>query len=208
MKPVRTITGVAAPLPLANVDTDVIIRIEKLAQCPREHLGRWALEPLRFLADGSENPGFILNQAGWREASILVTGPNFACGSSREHAVWALQGLGIGCLIAPSYGDIFRNNCYQNGLLPIQLPPDQVEWLLDRLEQSRRRGQPVQLVVDLENGVVQWPGQWQAAFHIDPRRRQALLQGLDAIDSTRTMLPRIAEWQERDRAMRPWIWMD
>ena len=218
MKPISNITGVAAPLPLANLDTDVIIRIEKLAQCPREELGRWALAPLRFRDDGSENPEFVLNQAGWREARILVAGPNFACGSSREHAVWALQGLGIACVIAPSFGDIFRNNCFQNGLLPVQLPADEAQWLLDALEQrkregepvaleeGRRRGEAVALSVDLETQVVRWPGRGELSFTIEPRRRQALLQGLDEIELTRRLLPDIEAWQEQDKAARPWVW--
>lgn len=206
MKRMVTITGVAAPLPLANVDTDVIIRIEKLAQCPREELGRWGFAPLRFREDGSENPEFVLNQPAWREARILVAGPNFACGSSREHAVWALQGMGIECVIAPSFGDIFRNNCFQNGLLPVQLPAAQVQLLLDALEEGRRRGEAITLSVDLASQVVRWPGQRELPFAIDPRRRQALLEGLDAIDLTRSMLPQIAAWQERDRTARPWVW--
>lgn len=206
MKPIDTITGVAAPLPLANVDTDVIIRIEKLAQCPREELGRWAFAPLRFRDDGSENPEFILNQPAWREARILVAGPNFACGSSREHAVWALQGMGIACVIAPSFGDIFRTNCFQNGLLPVQLPADQAQSLLDALEQGRQRGEAVTLSVDLEAQVVRWPGRGELSFTIEPRRRQALLHGLDEIELTRRLLPQIEAWQQEDRAARPWVW--
>lgn len=207
MNRIGTITGVAAPLPLANVDTDVIIRIEKLAQCPREELGRWALAPLRLREDGTENPDFILNQPGWREARILVTGPNFACGSSREHAVWALQGLGIACVIAPSFGDIFRNNCFQNALLPVQLPADQVQSLLDALEERRREGEPATLSVDLEKQVVHGPDGRQLPFAIEPRRRHALLEGLDDIELTRRQLPQIRAWQEQDRAARPWVWL-
>jgi 3-isopropylmalate/(R)-2-methylmalate dehydratase small subunit len=206
MKPVSTITGVAAPLPLANLDTDVIIRIEKLAQCPREELGRWAMAPLRFRDDGSENPDFVLNQPAWREARILVAGPNFACGSSREHAVWALQGMGIACVIAPSFGDIFRTNCFQNGLLPVQLPAGQAQSLLDALEEGRRRGEAVALSVDLESQVVRWPGRGELSFTIEPRRRQALLHGIDEIELTRRLLPQIEAWQEQDRAARPWVW--
>lgn len=207
MNRIGTITGVAAPLSLANVDTDVIIRIEKLAQCPREELGRWALAPLRLREDGTENPDFILNQPGWREARILVTGPNFACGSSREHAVWALQGLGIACVIAPSFGDIFRNNCFQNALLPVQLPADQVQSLLDALEERRREGEAATLSVDLEKQVVHGPDGRQLPFAIEPRRRHALLEGLDDIELTRRQLPQIRAWQEQDRAARPWVWL-
>ena len=206
MKPVSTITGVAAPLALANVDTDVVIRIEKLAQCPRDELGRWAFAPLRFRDDGSENPAFVLNQPGWREARILVAGPNFGCGSSREHAVWALQGMGIACVIAASFGDIFRNNCFQNGLLPVQLPPSEAQWLLEALEQRKREGEPVVLEVELQAQVVRWPGERELPFAIEPRRREALLQGLDPIGLTRRLLPQIEAWQAADRAARPWVW--
>lgn len=206
MKRFTTITGVAAPLPLANVDTDVIIRIEKLAQCPRDELGRWAFAPLRFRDDGSDNPDFVLNQPAWRGSPILVAGANFACGSSREHAVWALQGMGIDCVIAPSFGDIFRNNCFQNGLLPVQLPADQVQWLLDAIDRQRHLGQAVALSVDLEAQVVRWPGQRELPFAIEPRRREALLEGLDAIELTRRLLPRIEAWQAQDRVARPWVW--
>lgn len=206
MKRFTTITGVAAPLPLANVDTDVIIRIEKLAQCPRDELGRWAFAPLRFREDGSDNPDFVLNQPAWRGSPILVAGANFACGSSREHAVWALQGMGIDCVIAPSFGDIFRNNCFQNGLLPVQLPADQVQWLLDAIDRQRHLGQAVALSVDLEAQVVRWPGQREVPFAIEPRRREALLEGLDAIELTRRLLPRIEAWQAQDRVARPWVW--
>jgi 3-isopropylmalate/(R)-2-methylmalate dehydratase small subunit len=206
MKPVTQITGVAAPLPLANVDTDVIIRIEKLTQCPREELGRWGLAPLRFREDGSENPAFVLNQPGWRKARILVAGANFGCGSSREHAVWALQGMGIECVIAPSFGDIFRNNCFQNGVLPVQLPADQAKWLLEALEARHQQGDPVELTVDLQAQTVRWPGQRDLPFAIEPRRREALLHGLDEIGLTLQLAPQIKAWQTADRAARPWIW--
>jgi 3-isopropylmalate/(R)-2-methylmalate dehydratase small subunit len=148
----------------------------------------------------------VLNQPAWREARILVAGPNFGCGSSREHAVWALQGLGIECVIAPSFCDIFRNNCFQNGLLPVQLPADEAQWLLEALEQHKREGEPVVLDVDLQAQVVRWPGERELPFAIEPRRRESLLQGLDAIGLTRRLMPEIEAWQAEDRAARPWIW--
>lgn len=206
MNKVSTISGVAAPLPLANVDTDVIIRIEKLAQCPRDQLGAWGFAPLRFLPDGSEDPDFVLNQAGWRGAPILVAGPNFGCGSSREHAVWALQGMGIGCVIAPSFGDIFRSNCFQNGLLPVQLPAAQAQQLLAWLEDRHQRGEPVRIEVDLQGQAIRWPGGADFHFAIEARRRTALLQGLDEIGATQTHQARIDAWQAQDRLRRPWIW--
>ncbi len=206
MKPVSTISGVAAPLPLVNVDTDVIIRIEKLARCPHDQLGGSCFAPLRFRADGSENPDFVLNQPGWRGAPILVAGANFGCGSSREHAVWALQGMGINCVIAPSFGDIFRSNCFQNGLLPVQLAPHVTKQLLGHLEAEHQRGTPISITVDLQAQTVQWPGGEDIGFTIEPRRRQALLQGLDEIGSTLKLEDQIAAWQACDHPVRPWIW--
>ncbi len=206
MKPVITVHGIAAPLPLANVDTDVIIRIEQLARCPHDQLGAWGFAPLRFKADGTENPDFVLNQPGWRGAPILVAGPNFGCGSSREHAVWALQGMGVACVIAPSFGDIFRSNCFQNGLLPVQLDAPAAKFLLDHLEAERQRGAPVHISIDLESQTVRWPGGEEFSFEIEARRRQALMEGLDEIGSTLTHRSQIASWQERDRQARPWIW--
>jgi 3-isopropylmalate/(R)-2-methylmalate dehydratase small subunit len=206
MKKVSTISGVAAPLPLANVDTDVIIRIDKLTQCRREELGSWGFGPLRFLPDGSENPDFVLNQAGWRGAPILVAGPNFGCGSSREHAVWALQGMGIGCVIAPSFGDIFRSNCFQNGLLPVQLAAADAQMLLAYLEDHHRRGDPTRIVVDLEGQTIGWPGGQDFSFTIEARRRTALLEGLDEIGLTKIHQAQIDEWQALDRERRAWIW--
>jgi 3-isopropylmalate/(R)-2-methylmalate dehydratase small subunit len=206
MKKVSSISGVAAPLPMANIDTDVIIRIEKLAQCRREELGAWGFAPLRFLPDGSDNPGFVLNQAGWRGAPILVAGANFGCGSSREHAVWAMQGMGIECVIAPSFGDIFRSNCFQNGLLPVQLDAADAQQLLTYLEDRRRRGDPRHITVDLEGQAVRWPGGRDFAFAIEARRRHALMEGLDEIGLTQTHQAQIDAWQALDRASRPWIW--
>lgn len=206
MKKISTISGIAAPLPLANVDTDVIIRIEKLSQCPREELGPWGFAPLRFLADGSENPDFVLNQAGWRGAPILVAGPNFGCGSSREHAVWALQGMGIGCVIAPSFGDIFRSNCFQNGLLPVQLADADAQKLLAYLDEHYQRGDPTRIIVDLAGQAIRWPGGKDFRFTIEARRLTALLEGLDEIGLTHLHQARIDAWQALDRERRPWIW--
>lgn len=206
MKKVSAISGVAAPLLLANVDTDVIIRIEKLAQCPRGELGSWAFGPLRFLPDGSENPDFVLNQPGWQGAPILVAGPNFGCGSSREHAVWALQGLGIACVIAPSFGDIFRSNCFQNGLLPVQLGAPEAQQLMAWLEERHQRGEPASMTVDLAAQAIRWPGGTDMKFVIEARRRTALMQGLDEIGVTRTHEAQVDAWQALDRQRRPWIW--
>ena len=206
MKKISTLSGVAAPLPLANVDTDVIIRIEKLAQCPREQLGTWAFGALRYRDDGSIDPDFVLNRPPWQHAPILVAGPNFGCGSSREHAVWAMQGMGIECVIASSFGDIFRSNCFQNGLLPITLPVATVQQILALLEAERAQGRAVNIDVDLERQTVQLPDRAPLGFEIEARRKQALLQGLDEIDASLTHADAIDAWQARDRAARPWIW--
>ena len=206
MKAVSTISGVAAPLPIANLDTDVIIRIEKLSQYPRHELGPWGLATLRLLPDGSEDPHFVLNQAGWRGAPILVAGPNFGCGSSREHAVWALQGMGIACVIAPSFGDIFRSNCFQNGLLAVQLAEAEAQSLMAYLLEHYRRGEPTSLTVDVARQSVRWPGGGDFSFPLEARRRRALLEGLDEIEVTLGYGAQINAWQLRDRQRRPWIW--
>jgi len=206
MKSLIRLQGVAAPLALSNVDTDVIIRIEKLGRCPREELGQWAFEPLRYLDGGLENPGFVLNQEAWRHAPILVTGANFGCGSSREHAVWALQGIGVRCVIAPSFGDIFRSNCFQNGMLPIQLAPEQARWLLDELVTRRSQGKSVSLIVDLERRMLTWPGQREWSIAIDDRRRLALMEGLDEVGTTLKLRSQIDKWQAQDRVERAWKW--
>ena len=203
MKKVSTISGIAAPLAHANLDTDVIIRIEKLVQCRREELGDWAFGALRFLEDGSEDPSFVFNQAPWRGAPILVAGPNFGCGSSREHAVWAIQGIGIECVIAPSFGDIFRSNCFQNGVLPIELPGAAAQGLLERLETSRRAGTALALDVDLVRREIRIERE-AIGFAIEDRRRHALLEGLDEIEATLTHVKAIEAWERHDRASRPW----
>jgi len=173
MNKVGTISGVAAPLPLDNVDTDVIIRIEKLAQCPREELGRWGFAPLRFRPDGAENPDFVLNQPAWRAAPILVAGRNFGCGSSREHAVWALEDFGFKAVVAPSFADIFYANCTKIGVLPVVLPEEEVRALMQAREAT----------VDLERQVVCFGGR-DVPFEINPDIRERLLNGLDDIALT------------------------
>jgi len=205
MNPLDVVEGVAAPLPLANVDTDVIIRIEHLARSPRHELGRYAFAPLRFDANGAERTDFVLNQPPWRGAPILVAGANFGCGSSREQAVWALQGLGIRCVIAESFGDIFRNNCFENGVLPVQLAPNEVGALLEMLDRQGGQQAAVHLRVDLRAQFVQAPQQtWH--FAVDDRRKHQLLNGLDAVASTLAWSSAIDAWQQRDRLHRPWLW--
>ncbi|MBP0495146.1 3-isopropylmalate dehydratase small subunit [Roseomonas indoligenes] len=202
MTPFTTVTGAAAPLMRPNTDTDVIIPIQRLTGTARDTLGRYAFEPLRYGADGAENPDFILNRPAFRSAPILIAGPNFGCGSSREGAVWALMGMGLRCVIAESFGDIFQGNCFQNGMLPVALPADAVE----RLARQAASGAPV--TVDLASGTVTPPEGPPMPFTVAPLRREALLEGLDELGQTRKRSAEIAAWQERDRAARPWIWRE
>ena len=201
MQAFTVLTGVAAPLMLANIDTDVIIRIERLTAGDPSLLGRYALEALRFLPDGGEDPAFVLNQPRFRGAPILIAGPNFGCGSSREPAVTALMALGVRCVIAESFGDIFYANCFQNGLLPVRLKEADV---LALAAEAFDRPEPV--VVDLQRQVVVAPSGLQLGFDIDPLRRTMMLEGLDDIGLTLRDAAVIEAWQENDRAVRPWVW--
>lgn len=201
MKPFTEVTGAAVPLMRANVDTDVIIRIERLTAFQRDQLGPYALEALRLRADGSEDPACVLNQPAFRQAPVLLAGDNFGCGSSREGAVWALMGLGVRCVIAPSFGDIFFNNCFQNGMLPVRLPLARVEALAAQCA----GGAPV--TVDLRAQAISAPDGGSIAFDIDPLRREALLHGLDDIGLTLKDDALIRAWQNADRVRRPWAWL-
>jgi 3-isopropylmalate/(R)-2-methylmalate dehydratase small subunit len=200
MQPFTRIAGPAAPLLRANIDTDVIIRIERLTGVPREQLGRYAFEALRYRGDGSEDPDFALNRTNFRNAPILIAGENFGCGSSREGAVWALMAAGLRCVIAESFGDIFYNNCFQNGMLPVALPAVTVA----QLAGEAANGAP--FTVDLVEQMILSPQGEAITFDIDAQRRQALLEGLDDISLTLKRLPEIAAWQSHDRMGRPWIW--
>ncbi|HXX48579.1 MAG TPA: 3-isopropylmalate dehydratase small subunit [Myxococcota bacterium] len=197
MQPFTRVTGAAAPLLLPNVDTDVIIRIEALAQ--GSDLGRAALAPLRFLSDGSPNPQCVLNEPRFAAAPILLAGANFGCGSSRENAVTALMAMGVRCVIAPSFGDIFQANCYRNGMLPIELPQGAIE----RLAAESRDGD---FQVDLEALRVTPPSGAAVPFAVDALQREALLEGQDEIGLTLKHAREISAWQEADRAARPWVW--
>lgn len=200
MRAFRTVSGAAAPLLLDNVDTDVIIRMSRLTSVKRTELGPYALETLRLLPDGSENPECVLNQPAFRGAPILLAGRNFGCGSSREGAVWALDGSGVRCIIASGFGDIFHANCLQNGVLPIDLPPDQVAGL------ARQAAGGSPLTIDLEQCLVQAPDGSRRAFTIDPLKRVMLLQGVDELTLTLGKRALIDAWRARDRAARPWLW--
>lgn len=202
-KPFSQLTAVAAPILRSNIDTDVIIRIERLVgNSVRGTLGKWAFGSLRYLADGSENPEFILNREPYRQAEVLVTGPNFGCGSSREGAVWSLQELGIRALIGSSFGDIFFANCFQNGILPIVVDKAIVDGLAAEIEATQGAGR---IGIDLREQTITSPLGKQHRFEIDPRRRGGLLEGLDEVASTLRRDHEILAFQAADRAARPWI---
>ena len=203
MKAFTRQTGVAAPLPTENIDTDVIIPMGPLMMTPRARLGEKAFLPLRYFDDGSENPDLVLNQPAYRGASILVTGRNFGCGSSREAAVNALEGLGICVVIAPSFGDIFYGNCIKNGLLPLQLSEEMHAEVM-RAAQDVAGASPFN--VDLPRQSLTLPDGTHIPFEIDPGHKVRLLEGLDEIALTQQHQDAIAAYREADRAAHPWIW--
>ena len=204
-KPFRKLTAVAAPIMRANIDTDVVIRINRmLGNNIRGTLGKWAFEALRYLPDGTENPDFILNREPYRHAKILITGPNFGCGSSREPAVWSLQEFGIRAIIGSSFGDIFFANCFQNAILPMVLDKGLVDELAADVELSQGAGT---LTVDLEDQSITSSSGKRYSFAIDPRRRTGLLEGLDEIDLTLRRDAEVRAFQAADRKKRPWIYL-
>ena len=200
MEPFKRLTGVVAPLPRVNVDTDQIIPKQFLKRIERTGFGEFAFYDWRYLPDGSPNPEFELNRHGYEEASILVTGRNFGCGSSREHAPWALREYGIRCIIASSFADIFYNNCIQNGILPIVLPEEQVQEIMKRAQ--NRPG--YKLSVNLENQTLYDSEGIEEAFEIDAFVRERLLNGLDDIGLTLKVEDEIAAFeQQRPRYLDP-----
>src|ERR1700761_5064832 len=202
-KPFGQLTAIAAPIMRTNIDTDVIIRIERLVgNGIRGTLAKWAFGSLRYLPDGSENPEFILNREPYRAAEILVTGPNFGCGSSREGAVWALQEMGIRAVVGSGFGDIFFANCFQNGILPIVVDKQIVDQLAADVEATQGAGK---ISIDLEAQTIVSPSGARHTFEIDPRRREGLLQGLDEVALTLQRDKDIRAFQAGDRAARPWI---
>jgi 3-isopropylmalate/(R)-2-methylmalate dehydratase small subunit len=202
-KPFSRLSAIAAPIMRSNIDTDVVIRIERLVgNSVRGTLGKWAFGSLRYLPDGSENPGFILNREPYRKAEILVTGPNFGCGSSREGAVWALQEMGIRAIIGSGFGDIFFANCFQNGILPILVDKEIVDHLAAEVENTQGAGR---IGIDLEAQTITSPSGEIHRFEIDPRRRAGLLEGLDEVALTLQRDHETRAFQAADRAMRPWI---
>jgi 3-isopropylmalate/(R)-2-methylmalate dehydratase small subunit len=205
-KPFNKLTAIAAPIMRGNIDTDVIIRIERLVgNSIRGTLGKWAFGSLRYLPDGAENPAFILNREPYRQAQILVTGPNFGCGSSREGAVWSLQEMGIRAIIGSGFGDIFFANCFQNGILPIVVEKEVVDSLAAEVEATQGAGK---IGIDLEAQTILSPSGKRHTFEIDPRRREGLLQGLDEVALTLQRDKEIRAFQTADRAVRPWVHLE
>jgi 3-isopropylmalate/(R)-2-methylmalate dehydratase small subunit len=193
------LTGVAAPLRIINVDTDMIIPKQYLKTIKRTGLGKGLFAEMRYREDGSENPDFVLNKPAYRKAQILVAGDNFGCGSSREHAPWALLDFGIRCVISTSFADIFYNNCFKNGILPITVSPDDLEKLFDDAE----RGSNATLTIDLEKQEIRGPDGGTVRFDVDPFRKRCLLNGLDDIGLTLEKSAAIESF-EKKLAGRPW----
>ena len=200
MRAFTTLTGVAAPMPAANVDTDKIIPARFLKTIQRTGLGKHVFDALRYDAEGAERPDFVLNQPAYRNAEILVAGENFGCGSSREHAAWALLDFGIRCVIAPSFADIFHANALKNGVLPIALPRAVCEQLME----DATLGANARITVDLERQVVIRPNGEEIAFSVDPMRRRFLLEGLDDIGQTLKSEAAITAFEARRAASQPW----
>jgi 3-isopropylmalate/(R)-2-methylmalate dehydratase small subunit len=200
MQPFTTLTGIAAPLPLVNIDTDMIIPKEYLKTIKRTGLGAGLFAEMRFDQQGNENPDFVLNKPAYRGAEILVTGENFGCGSSREHAPWALLDYGIRCVIATSFADIFYNNCFQNGILPIKVTPEELEKLMDDAE----RGSNARLTVDLEAQEIRGPDGGVIHFDLDPFKKHCMLNGLDGIGLTMVKADQITDYETKLASERPW----
>ena len=201
MEKFSTLRGVAAPLPMINVDTDMVIPKQFLKTLARSGLGKHLFTEMRYEADGAEIPDFVLNREPYRKAAILVTGENFGCGSSREHAAWSLLDFGIRCVIAPSFADIFYNNCFKNGVLPIILPKEQVDALMADAEM----GANAIVTVDLEKQEIIRPDGEAVAFEVDEFRRHCLLNGLDDISLTLAKDDLIAAFEARRKIERPWL---
>jgi 3-isopropylmalate/(R)-2-methylmalate dehydratase small subunit len=201
MEKFSRLTGVAAPLPVVNIDTDMIIPKDYLKTIKRTGLGKGLFAEARYNEDGSENPEFVLNQPAWRNASILIAGDNFGCGSSREHAPWALLDFGIRCVISTSFADIFYNNCFKNGILPIVVTEAELSKLMDDAE----RGANATLTIDLPSQTIKGPDGGEISFEVDPHRKHCLLNGLDDIGLTMEKSEAIAAFETQMSDTRPWL---
>ena len=202
MEKFTTLTGVAAPMNKINVDTDMIIPKQFLKTIQRAGLGKHLFDEMRFDRDGNEVEDFVLNKPAYRDAQILVAGDNFGCGSSREHAPWALLDFGIRCVISTSFADIFYNNCFKNGILPVVLPADQVDKLLD----DAGRGANATMTVDLESQTILRTDGGEIAFDIDPFKKHCLQNGLDDIALTLEKADRIDAFEGGQRPSQPWLY--
>jgi 3-isopropylmalate/(R)-2-methylmalate dehydratase small subunit len=198
----KKLSGRAAPLPLMNVDTDMIIPKQFLKTIKRTGLGVHLFDEMRYNQDGSEIADFILNQAPYRNAEILIAGENFGCGSSREHAPWSLLDFGFRAILAPSFADIFFGNCFKNGILPVVLPQDQIDTLMAFAENPEN-----QITVDLENQIVS-AGNHQFAFDVDPFRKECLLNGWDDIGLSLREEETISSYEQNLRVAKPWLFRD
>ena len=194
------LTGVAAPLEIMNVDTDMIIPKQYLKTIARTGLGKGLFSEMRYRDDGSENPDFVLNKPAYRNAKIIIAGDNFGCGSSREHAPWALLDFGVRCVISTSFADIFYNNCFKNGILPIKVSAADLEKLMD----DAARGANATLTIDLRAQEIRGPDGGVIKFEIDPFRKHCLLEGLDEIGLTLQKADKITDFESRVAAARPW----
>jgi len=201
MEPFNKLEGGAAPLNMINVDTDMIIPKQYLKTIQRTGLGKALFDEMRHNQDGSEKPEFVLNKPAYRGAKILVTGDNFGCGSSREHAPWALLDFGIRCVIAPSFADIFYGNCFKNGILPIKLPQEQVDKLMD----DASRGANAIISIDLEKQEIRGPDGGMIKFEVDDFRKQCLLNGWDDIGLTMRNEDKITSFEAQQKTQTPWL---
>ncbi len=201
MEAFTKLTGVAAPLDMINIDTDMIIPKDYLKTVKRTGLGTGLFAELRYNDDGSDNPDFVLNKPAYKNAVILVAGDNFGCGSSREHAPWALLDHGIRSVISTSFADIFYNNCFKNGILPVVVTPDELEKLMD----DASRGANATLSIDLETQEIRGPDGGVIRFDIDPFKKHCLMNGLDDIGLTLEKADKIASYEQKTTATRPWV---
>jgi 3-isopropylmalate/(R)-2-methylmalate dehydratase small subunit len=200
MEKFTTLTGIAAPMPLVNIDTDMIIPKQFLKTIARTGLGKNLFDEMRYTLDGAEIPGFVLNQPAYRKAEILVAGDNFGCGSSREHAPWALLDFGIRCVISTSFADIFFNNCFKNGILPIVLPQEAVDHLMD----DARKGANARIAVDLAAQTVTASDGTTFGFEVDEFKKHCLINGLDDIGLTLEKAASIDSYEAKAATLRPW----
>ena len=196
-----TLTAVAAPMPIINVDTDMMIPKQYLKTIKRTGLGSALFSEMRYRDDGSENPDFVLNKPAYRDAKIIVAGDNFGCGSSREHAPWALKDFGVTCVISTSFADIFYNNCFKNGILPVVVSPEDLDKLMDDAE----RGANATLSVDLQAQEIRGPDGGVVTFEIDAFKKHCLLNGLDDIGLTMEKAAQIDVFEGKMHAERPWV---